>query len=85
MIFISCSTQGSDVNSSDITKLFARVSSRNQPGDSAITMNYLFLLEQLYQKFFDQFDGPKMKIENDIQNTEQNLQKIITFLDSLED
>ena len=83
MIFISSVKKGTEVKRSDISKLYERVLKRGQPGDSAVTFDYLFLLEELYQEFFDQFKGPKIKVVNNEEDTEQTLGQIVAFLNSL--
>ena len=78
MIFISNAT-----HETDIDRLLQRVQKRMQPGDSAITFDYLWDLEQLYQEMFDNFEGPKIKVDNDENNTKATLKKIKTFLNTL--
>ena len=83
LIFISALENGSKTNPRDISKLYSRVASRNQPGDSAINPDYLFLLEELYQDFFKKFEGPKIKLENTLQDTTEIISRIKNFLDTL--
>ena len=78
MIFISNAGHENEIH-----RLHQRVQKRMQPGDSAITFDYLWMLEQLYQEMFDNFEGPKIKIENDEGNTKETLKKIRSFLSHL--
>ena len=71
MIFISNAG-----HETDIDRLLQRVQRRMQPGDSAITFDYLWGLEQLYQEMFDNFEGPKIKVDNNEGNTKETLKKI---------
>ena len=36
---------------------------RRQPGDAAVTKKYLHLLERKYEKFFEEYEGPKLKLK----------------------
>ena len=83
MVFFSSVKEGTKVKKADISKLYERVLKRQQPGDSAITPDYLFLLEKLYQRFYDKFEGPKIKVVNNEKDTEQTLRRIVAFLNSL--
>jgi hypothetical protein len=75
MIFIS--------NAGYIPRLHQRVLKRMQPGDSAVTYDYLLMLERLYQEMFANFEGPKIKVDNDEKNTFETLEKIQSFLNTL--
>ena len=78
MIFISNAERETDINS-----LHERVLKRMQPGDSAVTYDYLSMLERLYQEMFDNFEGVKIKVVNDDGNTLETLEKIQSFLNDL--
>ena len=42
--------------------LMQRISKRKQPGDSLVSLDYIKLLEELYEIFFLEFEGQKIKI-----------------------
>ena len=42
--------------------LIDRISMRKQPGDELVSPEYIKLLEDLYEIFFLEFEGPKIKI-----------------------
>lgn len=87
MIFLSNLAEGGGVDdtvaAADIFRLHQRVLKRMQPGDSAVTFDYLYMLERLYQELFDKFEGPKIKVVNDEGNTMETLSKIRSFLNSI--
>ena len=64
----------------DMTMIHQRIIQRAQPGDKAVTLPYLRLLEQLYQQFFDAFEGPKIRVVNNEDKTDAVLKEIIDFL-----
>ena len=64
-------------------KIYHRVNKRNQPGDAAVSLAYLGLLEELYQEFYDLFNGPKLKVVNAQNRTDMVLKEIVNFLSAL--